>query len=201
MAEEHPGFNFEVLRHGSRTWGRWTGGVQPIKTVDGNFELLDDLCHDRDVMVAGDEVQHIPFCTSDHCRHDWMNKLEDLRVLFQIEVRYDGSRALPRCWVLSPRILKRRHMWADNAICAFLASDGTWIWHNHTVADFIPHALIWLVKWTVYDQAGEWIGAEHDNSPGYHIETVRPKALCWCGSGEQYRKCHRKEEIQSVGLF
>jgi len=64
---------------------------------------------------------------------------------------------------------------SDGAICAFLASDRVWIWHKDTVAEYLPHVLIWLVKWIVFDQTGEWIGAEHASTPQYHLRWGQTK--------------------------
>lgn len=173
VGESYPQFKYSALESGSKTIGVW----QPIRTADNLVHLLDDVHHDRPVRVVGDEVQHLESCTAVHCDHAWQNRATDLGRSFEIEIQYDGGQAVPRCRVLSPRIPpeKRHHMWIDGVICAFLASENVWIWHSDTVADYVPHALIWLVKWMVFDQTSVWIGAQHENTPQHHLAIVRPK--------------------------
>lgn len=202
MAEVYPQFAFQELTSQKGTAGVWRGRVRPIKTAESLSELLDDLHHDREVYVVGDEVRHLPSCPAQHCRHDWMDRLGDIANTFDLEIRYDGGQGLPRAWVMAPAIppAKRQHMWSDNAVCAFLASDRVWVWHKDTVAQFVPHILIWLVKWTVFDRTGQWIGAQHGSTPQYHLRYIRPKDPCWCGSGKSYRKCCRKKDLTAIGL-
>ena len=203
MGGSYPRFEYAPLLNDGKIIGIWRGSVQPIRARENLLDLLDDLHHDRPVRVVGDEVQHLEDCAALHCNHEWQNQATDLRTPFDMEVRYDGGLALPRCYVLSPRIPpeKRCHMWNDAAICAFLASENVWVSHSHTVADYIPHALIWLVKWMVYDRTSVWIGAQHQSNPQYHLALLRPKQPCWCGSGRPYRKCHRRFELMAVGLW
>jgi SEC-C motif len=200
MAETYPRLTFESDAERDGRPGIWRGWVQPIKAPGMITELLDDLFHDRPVFVVGDEVKHLPSCTSPHCHHDWMTEALDMTRRFELLITYDGGAALPRCWVLNPAIppRKRRHMWNDGAICAFLASDRVWSWNRDTVASLLPHVLIWLLKWTVFDQTGVWIGSEHLSNPLYHLRVVGPWDPCWCGSGSPYRKCHRKEDLALV---
>lgn len=202
MAQGYSQFHFQIEAGPSGDVGTWRGSVQPIKRIEELDELLDDLAHDRDVYCIGDEIRHLQFCRAPHCRHEWMGRVGDLQTPFDLEIHYDGGPALPRCYVVSPwiPIPKRRHMWNDGAICAFLASDRVWMWHNDTVATFVPHALIWLVKWSVFDRTGSWVGAEYESDPRFHFTEIRPKDLCWCGSGAQYRKCHRKGDMAALGF-
>lgn len=193
MAKDWPEFEFKLLRYGSIIVGSWRGWVQPIRRTDGLFELLDDLSHDRDVYLVGEELCHLPQCGADHCRHEWMDKIADLRKPFELEIWQDMSQGPPRCWVLSPVILTTKHMWWDWSICDSLASE-VWLLGKQTVVSVIPDYLIWLVKWMVYDQTGEWIGTEHNNTPEYHLKIVDPSTPCWCRSGESYRKCHREKD-------
>ncbi len=202
MAEAYPQFAYEkeIARKGPV--GVWRGRVQPIKTLDRLNELLDDLAHDRPVYVVGDQLRHLDSCEADHCHHEWMDKSGDLRTAFDLEMRYDGGIAIPRCLVVAPPIptTKRRHMWSDGAVCAFFASDRVWLWHKDTIATFLPHVLIWLVKWQVFDSTEHWIGAQYEANPVFHFTRIGSKELCWCGSGAQYRKCHRTEDMLALGF-
>jgi hypothetical protein len=197
MARRFPTFNFSTTPAG----GSWIGLVQPIKTTSGLPELLDDLEEDRDVLIVGTEVRHNPKCDHAHHRHPWMDEVLDLTTSFQLEIKYDGGEAFPRAWVVNPLIPqnKRLHMWGDGSICAFLPSRDVWNWSRDNVAGLMPDWLIWLVKWMVYNQTNVWIGAQHQFSPHYHLAILKGKDLCWCGSGRQYRGCHRKEDEVLAG--
>lgn len=197
MAEDYPQFTFERDVRRSRTSGLWCGWVQPVKAPVVPNDLLDDLSHDRPVFVAGDEVRHVASCKSVHCHHEWMAKVADLTRRFELLIEYNGGTAVPRCRVESPIIPfeKRRHMWGDGSVCAFLASESVWVWSKDTVASFLPHVLIWLVKWMVFDDSGVWIGSEHRSDPGYHLQFLDPRGPCWCGSGSPYRRCHRRQDL------
>lgn len=192
MADLWPHFEFKLLSYQRSHFGVWKGRVQPIKRTEGVGELLDDLDHDREVRLAGDEILHLTTCTADHVRAAWVERIIELRKPFDLEVHYDGSRAPPRCYVLFPVILTWKHMWHDWSICDSLASQS-WT-GTETVADAMPDYLIWLVKWMVYDQTGKWIGAEHESTPEYHLANVKPDDPCWCRSGRLYGECDRERD-------
>lgn len=202
MHEKFPQFTYHESLCNSGVLGTWSGRVQPIQNQEGINLLLDDLFHNRPVYRLGDSIQHLPNCNERHCEHAWMNRDLNLERQFDLQITYTGDKALPRCYVLAPLIPlgKRKHTWADGAICAFLDSEGVWQRRVHTVADFLPHALIWLVKWMVFDATEVWIGAEHNSSPSYHLQVVDRNDPCWCGSGELYRKCHRTQDQVDTGL-
>jgi hypothetical protein len=199
MAEFCPNLAFTPTGPG----GFWRGVVQPIQSLEHIEELLDDICHHRHVYAAPrGELHHLIDCRTNHCRHPWMDLIADLRIAFEVEIYYDGTREHPKCWVLSPIIPpeKQFHMWADGSICPFLASEDAWVPNRHTVADFIPHVSLWLVTWAVFDQTGVWIAGEHGGTPEYHLEVVRPSDQCWCRSGRKYRKCHMHEDQRQAVL-
>ncbi|HEV7673702.1 MAG TPA: SEC-C metal-binding domain-containing protein [Candidatus Angelobacter sp.] len=201
MATEFPMFTYDELRTQSGLVAIWRGCVQPIQPRDAEARLLlDDLSHDRPVYQAADEIRHLPGCTERHCEHAWMNQDLNLGRRFDLHLKYTGGEALPRCYVLSPTLEKLKHTWADGAICAFMDSNKNWRRGVDTVADFIPHVLIWLVKWMVFDATEVWIGSEHYSAPGYHLEFLHRNDLCWCGSGLVYRRCHRIQDQIDAGL-
>lgn len=202
MFREFPEFTYQEGLSDSGILGTWRGKVQPIQNLDEVMLLLDDLAHNRAVYRVRDNLQHLPECKEKHCEHAWMNANLDLTKQFDLRITYSGNEALPKCYVLAPLIPqeKRKHMWADGAICAFLASEGIWQWRAHTVTDFLPHVFVWLIKWVVFDATGVWIGAQHDSSPLYHLRIVDRDDPCWCGSGRLYRKCHRIQDQIDAGL-
>jgi len=174
----------------------WRGWIQPIKSRENLEELLDDLYHDRQVWVAGDTVRHWGGCEEEHRHHDWMGRVSDPFIKFDMEVRHDGSRLQPKCWIHNLNITdyKRKHLNHDLSICPFLISEDVWVWDRDTVAEIVPHYLIWLVKWLVFDQTSEWIGSEHNGAPSSHLSLIGRNRQCWCGSGKKYKKCHLQHD-------
>lgn len=194
MALGYPKLSFAVRQRLDGEVGVWTGVVQPVRSLQGLDDILDDLAHDRVVRVVGGEVRHHPDCRASHCRHDWMRRLVYWRIAFELEVRYSGNSADPRCWVRAPPVAtlhKRKHVWNDGSICPFLSSEG-WDADHDDVVDFMGHVAIWLVKWMLWDQTGVWIGGEHGTGPQFHLSTLRAADPCWCRSGRPYRFCHRQ---------
>jgi hypothetical protein len=201
MAAEYPGFVFrrEHLSSGSLI-GVWEGEVQPVKALAELDEILDDLHHERLVRVVGGEIVHHPECAARHCRHRWLDRLVYWRIRFHVKVAYDGTKADPRCWVLSPPVNvfgRQKHVWRDGSICPFLSSTD-WDADRDDVAEFMGHAIVWLLKWTLWDQTGVWIGREHQADPEYHLNTVRPHDPCWCRSAVPYTLCHLDRDRQVV---
>lgn len=196
MATEYPWLRYSREAAGAR----WTGRVQPVQASEVLPKLLDDLAHDRPVYVQGGVVQHLPHCGAQHAPAAWMKELRRLDRSFEISIMYGSLRAVPRCYVVSPAIppRKRRHMWGDGAMCAFMASEDVWVWNRDTVADAMPYFLVWLVKWMVFDETGIWIGSEHQADPGYHRRVVGRNDQCWCGSGLKYKRCHLGQEERAL---
>ena len=181
--------------------GYWVGRVRPIPSDDGLVELLDDLEHDRDVYLQGDRLSHLAGCERRHCRHAWMNDVQPVVDReYEIVVVYGGGPALPRCYVTDPVIPLARggHLWReDGAMCAFLASEMGWDWRRHSVAELVPHFLIWLVRRGVFDETGHWPGSEHEHGPEYHRRVVKSGDQCWCGSGRIYDGCCMRRDAST----
>ncbi len=164
MREQWPEFRYDQ-REGH---GEWSGFLQPIRSRELLALILDDLAHDRDVYVAdGGEILHYEKCGATHCTHDWLARIHDPLVQFAVRVRYRGGSALPRASVDAPAVDPSitPHTWSDGAACPFNAADNVWTWTRDTVADFMPHFAIWLVKLLVFQQSGAWIGAQHLATP------------------------------------
>ena len=189
--------NFSYAPDISGVGGSWTGTIAPLASLDRLNDLLDDLHHRRAVFtVANATLRHLPGCTTDHCEHEWMNRVrsDELRREFTTRVYYSGTHEDPRCWVEGIDQTNGRHMWTDGSICPFMSSTAAWDWRTDTIADFLGHVSIWLVSWMVFQQTGIWIVGEHGNTPGYHLAHIRPSELCWCRSGRKYRKCHLQQD-------
>jgi len=182
----------EVGRHAV-----WVGRVQPVRTTNKLEDLLDDIhCERPFYILPGGEVLHHPACAVTHTHHGWSEKLSDPHSIYELEVRYSGGKRHPKVYVRDPVIPdgKRRHMFGNGSICPYAPWQQVWRWEEHTVVDYMGHTLGWLIKWTVWNQAGVWIGPELDHDPRFLLRTVGPNKPCWCGSGEKYKKCHRTED-------
>lgn len=196
MAFAYPQLVFRRETTAVGEMGVWRGVVHPMQSLNGINDALDDLAHGRVVRVVAGEVRHHRECSQRHCHHDWMERLVHWRIPFEVEVWYDGGCADPKCWVIWPPVStlhKRKHTWGDGSICPFLSSDG-WDCHHDDVVDFMGHVAVWLVKWTLWDQTGVWIGPEHLFSPEHHLGSVHPTDQCWCRSGLPYRCCHLQRD-------
>lgn len=201
MQAYYPAFSVRVSASGTERQAVWTGRVKPVQTSDRLEDLLDDIHHERPFYILpGGEVLHHPECEASHTHHGWAEKLTKPHAVYELEVRYGGGRQHPRAYVLDPVLPeeKRRHMFGDGSICPYAPWRQVWRWEAHTVVDYMTHALGWLIKWTVWDQVGVWIGPEMEHDPGFLLRTIGPNKPCWCGSGKKYKKCHRRTDEQSA---
>lgn len=191
-----PSLSLSGLPLGTGPVAVWKGRVRPIERLAGLEELLDDIEHERPVLMqAGGAIEHRPDCAATHCRHDWMDELSDPFVEYKLEVHYGGGEAHPRAYVREPPVpllVKRRtHHLADGALCAYPPWVGVWQWQRDTVVQFMAHAVEWLVKWTVWAQTRRWLGPEMPHDLGFLLRQIRPEQQCHCGSGRPYGLCHR----------
>ncbi|WP_408609949.1 SEC-C metal-binding domain-containing protein [Candidatus Korobacter versatilis] len=46
---------------------------------------------------------------------------------------------------------------------------------------------------------GVWPGGVAPFGPAGHFQTIAPQEECWCGSGETYGNCHRRQEASVLG--
>ena len=190
-----PEFSLSGLPLGTGAVAVWKGWVQPIQSVEHLEALLDDLHHGRPVMMqAGGVIEHNPGCTARHCHHDWMEKVSAPSPRYRLEVQYGGGEAHPRAYVRTPMVpyfRREKHHYVDGALCAYPPWKGVWQWDRDTVVTFMSHAAEWLVKWTVWEQAGVWLGAEMGHDPAFLLREIKPDQECYCGQGKQYQHCHR----------
>lgn len=196
MALAYPNLSLAIQPTAGGEMAVWRGVVEPIRSLAGLDAILDDVAHERLVRVVSGEIRHHPECQAVHCHHGWMEPLVYWRIRFELEARYDGGAGDPRCWVRWPPVVKldkARHVWRDGSICPFLSSDG-WDPERDDVVDFMGHVAIWLLKWTLWDQTGVWIGKERGSNAAYHLSAIRLDDPCWCRSGLPYRACHLRSD-------
>lgn len=199
MREYFPEFSLSGSPIGTGPVAVWKGRLRPLPTRDHLEEILDDLYHGRPVvMLAGGVISHNEDCVVEHCRHDWMERVTDLSVEYKLEVQYGGGEAHPLAFVRDPVVplfKRKKHHYLDGSLCAFPAWFDVWRWDKNTVADFMSHVAEWLVKWTVWEQAGVWLGDERGHNPNQLLREIRPDQQCHCRSGKPYGLCHRPGDL------
>jgi hypothetical protein len=189
MKDQFPQFKCERGAAGSLSW---RGIVQPIRTDRQLTELLFDIANDRAVRVLrGGVVEHEPQCGLAHKRLEWMARLSNPFVVYRLKVNYNGGRAHPRCYVLSPRLTKKGqpHVYVDGAICPFPPWQDVWRSTRNTVVDYLDHSMIWLIKQTIWNQTALWIGSEMRHDMAFLERVVGRNQPCWCGSGNKRKNC------------
>lgn len=206
MREYYPSLALKVLKTSQGRTAVWAGDAQPVQTDDFLYELIDDLDKDRPVYLpGGGRVIHHPYCIfAEHGQPLWMKNLVAPRITYTLKIKYDGGPSNPRAYVQSPCLFLKngqfrwKHMLEDGAMCAYAPHHNVWHWQVHTVVDFISYVLIWLVKWTVWDQTSVWIGAEEPHDAHSLFRNIKSTAPCRCGSGKEYGGCHRAADQACV---
>jgi hypothetical protein len=179
----------------------WEGWVQPIRSVENLSAILDDLENDRAVIISNDgNITHDPTCLIEHSEHRLLAQITNPTRLFKISVEDFCSNRQPFARVLEPKIAEglRKHTWDADGICGFEPWKYPWNANTSSIVEFIDHCIIWLFKWNVFAQTGEWIGSETPHDAKFLLNAIRPNQTCYCGSGEKYDSCHRKENLFSV---
>lgn len=193
MKEFFPDFSLSFQQNDSKCQAMWLGWVQPIQSADGLIELLDDIHQERPVHVMpGGEIRHKSSCIAIHQQYEWMNRLQGLRVSYELKVLYSGGRAHPKAFVRNLRIPPHgsNHIFQDGSICAYAPWQNVWRWNDDTVVEYLGQVLVWLIKWTIWCQAKVWIGTEVSHYPSELLQSIDRNDECWCGSGKRYKKCH-----------
>lgn len=201
MKEFYPQFSLSGLPIGTGPLTLWRGRIQPVRAADELDELLDDLLRDRDVRILqGGELVHQPGCAATHVRHEWRDTLTDPLTSYKFEIRLAGGKAHPRGYVLDPPIPpdRRRHFYDDGSICPYPPWQGVWRWDVNTVADYLDHASVWLLRWTVWSQTGVWPGEEMPHDLPFLLRAIGPNQECWCRSGEKYKRCCQRRDQERV---
>ena len=207
MDDYYSSFALEVVDLPKGRMAIWTGEVQPLRTDELLFELLDDIDNDRPVYLPGGGlVIHHPHCLVwKHARREWMRKITEPFITYRLRVKYSGGPAHPRAYVVKPFLwpfkngqFNWKHNLEDGAICGYAPHQNVWDSKQHTVVHFMSHALIWLVRWTVWDQAGVWLGAEEPHDFYHLLRAIKPEDPCHCASGKNYGDCHRQQHLEYV---
>lgn len=183
-----------VILNGEVAWNGW---IQPIYNLENLEWILADLDQDRRVRILQDgQIVHDPNCNRNHQHLPWIKNLKRPDQAFKVKITYSGGKKHPRCYVLEPDIpkSKRKHMFGDGAICAYSPQKNLWSAEIHTVVEFTDYAAIWLFKWNVWNQTGNWLGKETSHNKIALYNSIDSSAQCWCGSGDKYSECHRIQD-------
>jgi hypothetical protein len=174
----------------------WEGWLQPLRGVEHLDSILDDLENDRVVEIVRGELYHIAHdtaCTLPHGAHRLTPLLKAPVAMFRVRIEDYGDGRLPLARVLEPEIplAHRRHHRGPDGICSFAPWEYPWDPEASSMVEFTDHALIWLLKQTVFSQTKEWLGSETAHDPAFLLRTIKAAEQCYCGSGRPYRTCHR----------
>ncbi len=200
IANEIPGLELKDRRANGETV--WEGWFKPVISPSDYGPLLDDLHHDRTVEVltgAVVGVRHLPKCTENHGVNELVGLIGNPCRLFRIRLTDFDDRKMPLCEVLEPKITdkSRYHTRGLDGMCLYPPWIYPWT-DKSSIIDLLKQALIWLVKWDVYDRIGRWIGSETPHSFDYLLANVRPLDSCTCFSGRHYGECCRNFHILVV---
>lgn len=181
----------------------WEGWLQPIGSLRDFDLIINDLHYNRPIMISEDgEILHNPRCKGPHDKPSIRKYLKRPSRSFKVRIEYAGRSRHPRAFMLDPVLVRRSgdHTFSDGASCAYPAWEDVWEWQRDTVADFIDHVLVWLVKWNVFDatDGAIWLGPQMDHDPTFLAATISPDAQCWCGNGKRYNTCHRLADMRKA---
>jgi hypothetical protein len=211
MKADFPAFTVGGLPIGTGREAVWKGWVQPVRELENVELLLSDLSNNHPVRILpGGEVIHKPGCRQKHELLPWLKKLKKPDASYRLKVIYGGGPRHPRAFIIDPVTDRRttKHTFTNGAICCYPPWENAWNWQDNTVADFMHYVVIWLIKHTVWQQVGLWLGDEMPHDTAFLFHSISPYQSCWCGSGETYGSCHRRSDklsllypASSVGSF
>ncbi len=178
--------------HGETVWEGW---LKPIVSQPDYGALLDDLDMDRHVEVCTGPVvgiRHSPTCTVEHGDSLLAAKIGNPFRLFRIRVTDFNDSKMPLCQVIEPEITHRtrNHTRGSDGMCLYPPWRFPWT-ERSSIVELLKHAMIWLIKWDVFDRGGRWIGSETPHSFDYLLANVSPSDSCTCFSGKEYGQCCR----------
>lgn len=200
MANRYPTLTLISDGSDASSVAAWEGWLQPISSLRDFDLIINDLHYNRPILLTEDgEIRHNPQCKEPHDKPSIRKYLKRPNRNFKLRIEYAGGSRHPRAFMLDPVLVRRPgdHTFGDGASCAYPAWEDVWEWQRDTVADFIDHILVWLVKWNVFDATGGaiWLGPQKDHDPILLAATINPDAQCWCGHGKNYNICHRRADL------
>ena len=173
----------------------WIGDITPLQPPSDAIGVVNALAADMSVMVH----QSGRIDVDSECPPGKPSQLgvdeRALRKTFSLVALQDGPPRHPRVSVMIPELPRPcRHTFRDGAVCPLLPSSGAWSWASNSLAEYLNHVSIWLVKFMVWDLtmkatgSGVWIGSEaaHDSVT---LARTPVWAQCHCGSGLSFGRC------------
>jgi len=211
MAISYPTWPFRPAIYDGIPVQVWEGLVTPFS--DDRAEVLSiiaDLDAARDIAIErGGALRHPKSCEAKHTLKDDLEGLMIQPLTYYMVVYQLEPPAHPRVKVVLPEISPlsfqgHPHLYFNGEICTLFPPDGGWDGHRSSLADFLPHASVWLAKHQVWvamrasSRHPRFIG--RDDAPhGAYADILAPDAQCWCGSGQRYGRCHRPIERGEIG--
>lgn len=177
----------------------WEGWLKPVISEADYGPLLDDLHNDRNVEICTGKVvgvRHSPHCEVAHGGSEIAKSIGNPFRLFRVRVTDFDDRKMPLCQMVEPEITEktRYHTRGLDGMCLYPPWIFPWS-ERSSIVDLLKQALIWLIKWDVFDRTERWIGSETPHRVDYLLANVRPSDSCTCFSGREYRNCCRNMHL------
>lgn len=207
VATRYPQFAVVQPRPGSGSIHAWEGIIQPFPDDRELGPVFQHLEAEADVIVRAGRLLHDPECSQLHNQPAYIDHLGRTDCSFRILILAFPPKRHPQAFAILPVISRRvfprhPHLYGD-ALCPYIASDGVWVWGEHTVTDFLDYVSIWLAKHLVWEQTGAcnggiWIGPYAPHEPHELLGYVRRNDECPCNSGRKYKRCCRPAHVSLV---
>ncbi|HHY08259.1 MAG TPA: hypothetical protein GX530_07010 [Corynebacteriales bacterium] len=174
----------------------WVGSITPLAPPSDAFGVISALAEDRYVEIhIGGRIDVDPEDLPEKMLELPIDE-EELRKTFYLLARHEGPPSHPKVFMTLPQLPRLcPHVFPDGSLCPLLPSGGAWSWVENSLADYLDHIAIWLVKFSVWDATrkatgqGIWIGSEAPHDPA-SLAATPLNAQCYCGSGLRFGQCH-----------
>ncbi len=172
----------------------WKGTITPwAKTIDAAAAVIELLDNANPVKIFGGRIEPPNECPQSGKRPRYLTP-EVLLEKYKIEVIHFSPPAHPVARVLHPIISPGcQHRYKDGSICPLTPQRNEWSWDKDSFVDFLDAVSEWLLKYSVWQHSGRWIGpfTPHDNDS---LKNIRAQDQCPCRSGRPYAECCEKKQ-------
>ena len=83
-------------------------------------------------------------------------KYDQLGVLYEYEIRYDGT--IPSVYITNPIIPYSFdcHMFNDGKLCLYYSPEDPWGHNKHLYSHIVPWVHEWILYYEIYKLSGKW---------------------------------------------